>query len=58
MLIVAGTVLNAVLLTVLMQACSSATCGLRHCISLILLISVTFSKRCKESYEFSRQRIS
>ena len=58
MLIVAGTVLNAVLLTVLTQACISATCGLGHCIRVIFINFCYFSKRCKESYEFCRLRIS
>jgi len=52
MLIVAGTVLNAVLLTVLTQACISATCGLRHCISVILLITVTFRSDVKKVMNF------
>jgi len=42
MLNVAGTVLNAVLFTVLALSCSSATCEVRCCMNGLLLITVAF----------------
>jgi hypothetical protein len=48
MSIPAGTVLNAVFFTVLTQSCSSAPCGVRRCINMLLLIIVAFRNDIKE----------
>jgi hypothetical protein len=52
MLILAGTVLNAVLFTVLTQSCSSATCGVRRYINVVLLITVAFRNDVKKIMNF------
>jgi hypothetical protein len=48
MLILAGTDLNAVHFTVLTQFCSSATCGVRRCMNVLMLISLAFRKDVKK----------
>jgi hypothetical protein len=48
MLDLAGTVLNAVPFTVLTQSCSSATCGVRRCINVLLLTTVAFRNDVKK----------
>jgi hypothetical protein len=52
MLIPAGTVLNAVLFTVLTQSCSSATCAVRRCVNVLLLINVAFLTDVKKIMYF------
>jgi hypothetical protein len=51
-LILAGTVLNAVPFTVLTQSCSSATCGVRRCVNVVLLITVAFRNDVKKIVYF------
>ena len=45
MLNLAGTVLNAVLFTVLTQSCSSATCAVRRCINVLYCIDTVLQQR-------------
>jgi len=52
MLILAGTVLNAVPFTVLTRYCSSATCGVRRCVNVLLLITVAFRNDVKKIMYF------
>jgi hypothetical protein len=52
MLILAGTILNAVLFTVLTQSCISAPCGVRRCINMLLLIIVAFRNDVKKILNF------
>jgi hypothetical protein len=52
MLILTGTVLNAVPFTVLTQSCSSATCGVRRCLNVLFLITVAFLNDVKKIMYF------
>jgi len=52
MLVSAGTILNAVLFTVLTQSCSSATCGVRRYINVLLLTTAAFRNDVKKIMKF------
>ena len=48
----AVTVLNAVPFTVLTQSCSNATCGVRRCINVLLLVTIAFRNDVKKIMNF------